>query len=573
MVLLTGGGFTTPATATAVLTGGVVTAINVSGGSGYTSPPTVTIATPITVLENSGPQTLILTGISDGDANTQMPLNFTFTTTNGSNVTNPGKLISNVAVTYDGASSINSTSFLTFTLQPNDSGTGTINLTLMDPGPSGNGNLNSITVPIVVTVLPVNQAPTLNAIPGPVALTENGTGTAIAEPPINLSNITDGLGDTGQILSVTATSSNPALIPNSAAATATVSGGIVTGIGVTSGGSGYAFPPVVTISGGGGTGATATAVLGTGASAGVITSINFTGGSGYTSAPTITIAPPTATAVAVATLGSGATAGMVTSISASGAITSITVTNQGSGYSSTNLPNVTIAPPASGGVQATATAIVTGGVITGITITNAGSGYSSASPPAITIDPPLVTGTRATATATFTSGGVGYLSPPMVTPLAAAHRRYPGDGVRRGGQWRGHRIYHHQCRLGLHLGTDGHGQLRRSPRRPAGGGAQRHGELDLGREQRRRLFEPAGGHAHRRRRHRSDGDRRGDQRHRSPRSSSPAGRATPRRRRSRSPARAGRGVWRSTTPAPTPPARSAIPCSPSPSARRRSPSP
>ena len=47
------------------------------------------------------------------------------------------KLISNVAVTYDGASSINSTSFLTFTVAPNDSGTATINLTLTDTGPSG----------------------------------------------------------------------------------------------------------------------------------------------------------------------------------------------------------------------------------------------------------------------------------------------------------------------------------------------------------------------------------------------------------------------------------------------------
>ena len=77
-VTLTGGGFTSPATATAVLTNGVVTAINVTGGSGYTSAPTVTIAPPptsypVTVLENGGPVTLFLTGISDGDANTQIP--------------------------------------------------------------------------------------------------------------------------------------------------------------------------------------------------------------------------------------------------------------------------------------------------------------------------------------------------------------------------------------------------------------------------------------------------------------------------------------------------------------------
>ena len=174
-VTLTGGGVT-PATATAVVTNGVVTAINITNsGAGYTSAPTITIApslvtasNPVTVLENGGPQTLFLTGISDGDANTQTPLTFSFSVTNSSNVTNPAvKLISNVAITYDGDSSINSTSFLTFTLAPNDSGTATINLTLMDSGPSGNGNVNSITVPITVTVLPVNPVPTLNAIPQP----------------------------------------------------------------------------------------------------------------------------------------------------------------------------------------------------------------------------------------------------------------------------------------------------------------------------------------------------------------------------------------------------------------------
>ena len=58
---------------------------------------------------------------------------------------------------------------------------------------------------------------------------------------------------------------------------------------VTSGGSGYTGNATVAITGGGGTGATGTAVQ----VGGVITSINITNaGTGYTSAPTITIAPP-----------------------------------------------------------------------------------------------------------------------------------------------------------------------------------------------------------------------------------------------------------------------------------------
>ena len=68
------------------------------------------------------------------------------------------------------------------------------------------------------------------------------------------------------------------------AATATVSGGAVTGITVTSGGGGYHAAPVVSIYHADGTGATATATV----SDGVITGISVTdGGSGYTSAPTI----------------------------------------------------------------------------------------------------------------------------------------------------------------------------------------------------------------------------------------------------------------------------------------------
>lgn len=67
-------------------------------------------------------------------------------------------------------------------------------------------------------------------------------------------------------------------------------------------------------------------------------------------------------------------------------LTSVNVGSGGSGY--TTPPLVTIAPPDDpGGVQATATATIDGGVVTGITITEAGSGYFN-NPVQVTIAPP-----------------------------------------------------------------------------------------------------------------------------------------------------------------------------------------
>ena len=74
-----------------------------------------------------------------------------------------------------------------------------------------------------------------------------------------------------------------------AKATATITGDAVTSITITDGGAHYkvATPPSVTISGGGGTGATATTTV---SSTGIVNGITITsGGSGYTSNPTITI--------------------------------------------------------------------------------------------------------------------------------------------------------------------------------------------------------------------------------------------------------------------------------------------
>ena len=74
-----------------------------------------------------------------------------------------------------------------------------------------------------------------------------------------------------------------------AKATATTDGDVVDSISITDSGSHYSqsIPPTVTISGGGGNGATATATV---SSTGLVTGISITsGGSGYISAPTVTI--------------------------------------------------------------------------------------------------------------------------------------------------------------------------------------------------------------------------------------------------------------------------------------------
>jgi trimeric autotransporter adhesin len=91
---------------------------------------------------------------------------------------------------------------------------------------------------------------------------------------------------TGQFKFALVTSTNTS---RQATATATITSGFVTKITVTYGGSGYSTAPAVSITGGGGSGAAATAMI----SGGVVTNITVNNtGSGYTSTPTVTVAPP-----------------------------------------------------------------------------------------------------------------------------------------------------------------------------------------------------------------------------------------------------------------------------------------
>lgn len=150
-----------------------------------------------------------------------------------------------------------------------------------------------------------------------------------------------------------------------------VQGG-VTAITMTNQGSGYGIAPNVAITGGGGTGAKATANLGTGANAGKIVSVTIdANGSGYTSAPTVAFSSAAVLAAATASVSGGA-------------VQSIAVTNNGTGY--TSAP--TVALTGGGGTGATATAVLgsgaTAGQVVAINVTAPGTGYTSAPTVALT---------------------------------------------------------------------------------------------------------------------------------------------------------------------------------------------
>ncbi len=155
-------------------------------------------------------------------------------------------------------------------------------------------------------------------------------------------------------------------------------GGVASSV-VTAGGSGYtaptvtfSAPPTCAIE------ATAYATL-SGSTVGAIT-VYGGGGSGYTAAPLVVITAPPA----------GGTQATAHATVSGGAVTGVVIDNAGSGY--TSAPTVSL----SGGTTAKGTATVVSGAVTAIVMTNPGSGYTSS--PSVTI---TGAGTGATATATL----------------------------------------------------------------------------------------------------------------------------------------------------------------------------
>ncbi len=114
-----------------------------------------------------------------------------------------------------------------------------------------------------------------------------------------------------------------------------------------------------------------------------------TAGSGYTTAPTV-----------VASAGSSVWRAILGPLVS----TTISVTYGGTNY--TYPPLVVIAPPPAGGVQATAYSTLTSGAVSSVTVTNQGAGYSAGVPTVYFVnDPRDTTGSGATATAALTGSG------------------------------------------------------------------------------------------------------------------------------------------------------------------------
>jgi hypothetical protein len=125
----------------------------------------------------------------------------------------------------------------------------------------------------------------------------------------------------------------------------------------------------------------------------VVGALLTNGGSGYTSAPTV----------------SAGTTGSIWRAVVGGAVsTTVTVTNGGSNY--TYAPQVQFSAPPAGGVQATGYCTLTSGAVSSVTVTNQGAGYASA-PTIVFVNDPregvngVSTGYNAAATCVLTGAG------------------------------------------------------------------------------------------------------------------------------------------------------------------------
>ena len=159
-----------------------------------------TIADLAPIDEDAGQQTVMLSGIDQGGGAGEDMQHLTITAVSDS----PG-LIMTALVNYEQG---NTSGALNFTLVPDANGTATMTVTVTDDGGTENGGHDIITRSFTITVTPVNDQPLLDEIEDPASIEEDAGQQTVA-----LSGIDAGGGES-QTLTITATSDNPALIPD-----------------------------------------------------------------------------------------------------------------------------------------------------------------------------------------------------------------------------------------------------------------------------------------------------------------------------------------------------------------------
>lgn len=152
------------------------------------------ISSPAAINEDAG-DLVNLSGIGSGAINESQTLTITATSDNPALIPNP-------AVNY---TSPNTTGSLGYNAVANANGTAVITVTVND----GQASNNTVTRTFTVTVNAVNDAPTLAAISNPAAINEDA-----GQQTVNLTGIGTGAANESQTLTITATSNNPAIIPN-----------------------------------------------------------------------------------------------------------------------------------------------------------------------------------------------------------------------------------------------------------------------------------------------------------------------------------------------------------------------
>ena len=138
-----------------------------------------------------------LTGISDGDGGTQN-LRVTATSSNPS-------LIATPAIRYTSPQSWGAMAFATS--PTNVGGSVVLTVKVQDDGGTALGGVDTIERQLAVTVLPINDPPTMDAIPN-IAVTS----TPPSQQVVNLTGIGTGV-ETGQTITITASSSDTTIIP------------------------------------------------------------------------------------------------------------------------------------------------------------------------------------------------------------------------------------------------------------------------------------------------------------------------------------------------------------------------